>query len=524
MRNPQPRLGGSVDHPVEARAALLGVGPAREARIELPVEIEAPELSPVLEHQPAFGCGKIDRPHVVPLLVAIVEPDEDRPRPLGRPHQNARAHSRDWRQDADLGRRAVDREDAPILVAVLVADEQNVLAVAGPVLPRDRAAGEARQRFRRADIISRREPDIEHALERREPGQPFAVGAEPGLVTAGIAEQGCSRNEGNCRHARLCLAQMRRASSSSGPGIGHHANNPAIGLTSSLAGNTLALSARSSTRRWSFSTPFKTARRSIVGLRSRPSWRSAGLRPGQSAMTRPPFNAPPTRTATVPVPWSVPSVPLMRAVRPNSVMTATTVSLQASAMAFSIAAMAVSSAPSRAASCPSAAPSLMCVSQPTKPAAPTRGPSGCARYFAAAPAVVATYSRRRAMPAPGASPSRGVIVSMPPSRARLNKARRPSNARASLVSVWRERSSRRIWVSSLAGSRRCGAHDITGAGPRTTRGVTGPTAKALRPRGLTRPSASSDDSARLSQPLSVLPGLASPLSSTSWPSKCERSR
>ena len=58
-------------------------------------------------------------------------------------------------------------------------------------------------------------------------------------------------------------------------------------------------------------------------------------------------------------------------------------------------------------------------------------------------------------------------------------------------------------MSSLAGSSRCGAHDITGAGPRTTSGVTGPTAKALLPRGLTRPSASSDDSARLSQPLSV---------------------
>ena len=53
------------------------------------------------------------------------------------------------------------------------------------------------------------------------------------------------------------------------------------------------------------------------------------LTPGQSATTRPPLSAPPASRATVPVPWSVPSVPLMRAVRPNSVTSTTTVSLQA---------------------------------------------------------------------------------------------------------------------------------------------------------------------------------------------------
>ena len=36
----------------------------------------------------------------------------------------------------------------------------------------------------------------------------------------------------------------------------------------------------------------------------------------------------------MPVPWSVPIVPLMRAVRPNSVMTATAVSFQAVAQAL----------------------------------------------------------------------------------------------------------------------------------------------------------------------------------------------
>ena len=79
-------------------------------------------------------------------------------------------------------------------------------------------------------------------------------------------------------------------------------------------------------------------------------------------------------------------------------------------------------------------------------------------------------------------------------------------------------------VSSLAGSSRCGTHDSTGADPRTTSGVTGPTAKAFAPLGSTRPPASMAPSARLSQPVSLEPGLGRPLSSMSWPSKWERSR
>ena len=60
-------------------------------------------------------------------------------------------------------------------------------------------------------------------------------------------------------------------------------------------------------------------------------------------------------------------------------------------------------------------------------------------------------------------------------------------------------------VSSLTGGSRGGTQDSTGAGPRTTSGVIGPTAKVRRPFGLvrTRSSGSSRVSARLSQPVSA---------------------
>src|SRR5262249_2652650 len=72
----------------------------------------------------------------------------------------------------------------------------------------------------------------------------------------------------------------------------------------------------------------------MVGLTSRFSNKSAAFCPGQSAITRPPLSAPPASSTTVAVPWSVPFVPLMRAVRPNSVTSTTTVSRHAGPHVF----------------------------------------------------------------------------------------------------------------------------------------------------------------------------------------------
>ena len=75
--------------------------------------------------------------------------------------------------------------------------------------------------------------------------------------------------------------------------------------------------------------PLATARKSVVGARSRFSNNWLVARPGQVVLIRPPATAPPTTNPTVPVPWSVPLVPFTRAVRPNSVITSTAVCAQA---------------------------------------------------------------------------------------------------------------------------------------------------------------------------------------------------
>ncbi len=57
----------------------------------------------------------------------------------------------------------------------------------------------------------------------------------------------------------------------------------------------------------------------------------------------PPFvSAPPSSSAVEAVPWSVPLVPLTRAVRPNSVTTTTAVSFQAGPMPLAMPSSAAS--------------------------------------------------------------------------------------------------------------------------------------------------------------------------------------
>src|ERR1700682_1588532 len=72
-------------------------------------------------------------------------------------------------------------------------------------------------------------------------------------------------------------------------------------------------------------------------------------------MTRPPAIAPPAKKAIVPVPWSVPVVPLMRAVRPNSVTATTAVSFQSGPRPFWISSKAPSRPPSNCARRPARA-------------------------------------------------------------------------------------------------------------------------------------------------------------------------
>ena len=155
-------------------------------------------------------------------------------------------------------------------------------------------------------------------------------------------------------------------------------------------------------------------------------------------MTRPPLSAPPASSATVPVPWSVPSVPLMRAVRPNSVMTATTVSRQDVAhVGLDRGERAVERAQQvgeltrRRAFVDVRIPADEAHGADAGAVRPRQISSGRAGGVREV-GPHARDARRRKL--------RGVrrrIASIPPARASAARRMRPSSARASLGSVWR---------------------------------------------------------------------------------------
>ena len=159
-------------------------------------------------------------------------------------------------------------------------------------------------------------------------------------------------------------------------------------------------------------------------------------------------------------------------------------------------------------------PSLACVSQPSNDSAATRGPSSAAINLAAPSAVscMPTTALRVCAPAGPATPSREAMrsVSSPCASAAWSAGSRCAY-----------RSMMRPARSSGATSASRGAQPSTGTLPRKMRGVVGPTA---RPRASIRSPLGKAPMARFSQPDSMCPGPACPLSKTSWPSKWDRSR
>src|SRR6185312_6205413 len=99
------------------------------------------------------------------------------------------------------------------------------------------------------------------------------------------------------------------------------------GSAAELPGKTRDSSSDSAIPRCAASTPLNTERKSVVACTSRSWYNSREPMPGHLPATRPPRSAPPARNIAPPVPWSVPPVPLMCAVRPNSVATTTIVRL-----------------------------------------------------------------------------------------------------------------------------------------------------------------------------------------------------
>ena len=199
-----------VRHAEEIHSAFR-IGPQGQAHVEIVVRHE-PGVALVLDQHRQLARVEVEHVDVVILRIAVVEPDEDLVLDPVRPADELDARVLEIGQrrlDARFHVHAVKQE---VLVPALVLDIEQALAVRCPEILADRAVAGLGHDLGIVEVVSRSHPDIEHAVRRREPGKPFAVGADLAAGLGRIAEQGFARDHGcrgggvGCGHTgvRLC--------------------------------------------------------------------------------------------------------------------------------------------------------------------------------------------------------------------------------------------------------------------------------------------------------------------------------
>ena len=168
--------------------AARGIGPCGQANLQVVVAHEAGKAI-ALHDQLELARLEVEQVDVVPARVAVVDADEDAVLHLGADGHDLHARLLERR----VGRgRAVDHVHAvqqEVLVAALVVHVQQGLAVGRPEAAADGPALLGRQRARLGKIGQRRHPQVQHAVARRHPAEPPAVGADARAGAGWAAEE-----------------------------------------------------------------------------------------------------------------------------------------------------------------------------------------------------------------------------------------------------------------------------------------------------------------------------------------------
>jgi hypothetical protein len=125
---------------------------------------------------------------------------------MARALLNVAFHARSRRQRPRIAGLQIDPPGAPILVASRLPEEHDMPIVVHPDDPgTEIAVGHRRHRARIVDPVERRDPEIEHAVDRRAKGDPRAVRADPNEASFGICE-----NQPAAKQAGVLFSDPRR--------------------------------------------------------------------------------------------------------------------------------------------------------------------------------------------------------------------------------------------------------------------------------------------------------------------------
>ena len=150
---------------LQVRDAAVRAHLAREPHAELRVGAEARVALVLLDERPLAGRER-DAVEVVEALVAVVQADQDLAGEVGARLLDARLDARERRQVLHGERHEVERVDAPVLVAVLVLQVDEVAVVVGPEVLRDAALRVVRDRAGRREVADRRDPQVHERRPR----------------------------------------------------------------------------------------------------------------------------------------------------------------------------------------------------------------------------------------------------------------------------------------------------------------------------------------------------------------------
>ena len=131
----------------------------------------------------------LDAVEIEEARVAPVMGDEDALRMPGGKLIDARLRALMRREVAHRRGLDIDGMDMPVLVAVLVLQHQDVARIMRPLIGADAASGLAGNGPRLAGQGARRHEHVHYALQRREPGEMPAVGADLRVGTLRVAEE-----------------------------------------------------------------------------------------------------------------------------------------------------------------------------------------------------------------------------------------------------------------------------------------------------------------------------------------------
>ncbi len=182
-------------HHLEKVAAALGVLTHGQPQHQFVVGHEAGVAVLVAQ---LFGQGAgvhVEQVDVEHRGVAVVEADEDLVLVLVRAADDLHAGVLERGQRRLLAARHVDAVEQEILVARLVLHVEQALAVAGPEILPDGAIGGAVIAWASSGLGLGRHPHVEHAVARRQPTQPLAVGTDLAAGPGRVAEQVVARDQ-----------------------------------------------------------------------------------------------------------------------------------------------------------------------------------------------------------------------------------------------------------------------------------------------------------------------------------------